>query len=335
MGSPKGGGGVDTSGLEEATKQATALQKRIYEETREDVQPWYQMGTGAVGRLSDLLGVSGGSIQSRESIYNDLLPQYTTSTTSGGAPMLNIDGRMYDLAAEYAPTGRDGGLTADQFRNFQRMSEAGTLQDFIDTQNQRGGRSAYGSMSLTGMPTTSEVVDYEALNAAVDAQLGDQVTPDDYGSLLQTFGMEQFEADPGFQFRQEEANKQLERQLAAQGVTLGGAGYGEINPQAYRYMTDLNQNLAAQEYGAARDRYVQDQLNTFNMLMGASGMGQGSTGIMAQSGQNYATNVGNLQTGLASAQLNAQMAGQAQDSSMFGSLLGLGGRLGAAYLGGI
>ena len=42
----KGGGGVDTSGMERATREATALQKLMYEQTREDVQPWYQAGKG-------------------------------------------------------------------------------------------------------------------------------------------------------------------------------------------------------------------------------------------------------------------------------------------------
>lgn len=313
----KGGGSVDTTGLEEATREATQLQRDIYDQTRTDVQPWYDMGVGAVGRLSDLLGISGGSVQSRDSIYNDLLPQYTTQQTTGGggaALLTSPDGSVINLDNRFGP----------------QLNEIGELRKLYDAGNyERLSDMGYNALNPT---TTSEMVDYEGLNAAVDARIAEQGdTPEGYGSLLERFDLDKFEADPSYQFRQDEANKALERQLAAQGVTLGGAGYGEINPQASRYIQELNQNLASQEYGNAYNRYVQDQLNTFNMLTGAAGMGQGSTGILATSGQNYANNVGNLQTGLASAQLNAQLSNQSQPS-MFGSLLGGGLQLAAGLL---
>ena len=302
------GGGVDTSGLAAATEQATQLQREIYEQTREDVQPWYDMGVGSVNRLADLLGVAGGSVQTRQQIYDDLLPQYTTQQQipTGMSNMYAAsDGRVYDLDALNNP--------------LQLANLPGSIKDQINrAKAQRAGEPTY---------TTQDVIDYEGLNAAVSDALADQGTPDDYGSLLERFSLDKFEADPGYQFRQDEASKALERAMAAQGITLGGAGFGDINPTAYRAMEELNQGLASQEYGSAYNRYVQDQLNTFNMLMGAAGMGQNTTGILATGGQNYATNVGNLQTGLASAQLNADLASQANQGSMFGSLLGsaLGG----------
>lgn len=328
MGGKGGGGGVDTSGLEAATREATALQKQIYEQTRDDVKPWYNMGVGSVNKLADLLGVSGGSVQNRQSIYDELLPQYTTQQTTGGGGNLVVapDGRVYDVTSRNFANDvfqNSGNQYYDQAMSVPAMMQGGGLSDQYQS---------LGWRSMGPQATTSDIIDYEGLNAAVEARLGGQGTPDGYGSLLQRFGMDQFQEDPGFKFRQEEANKALERQMASQGITLGGAGEGEINPTAYRAMQELNQGLASQEYGNAYNRYVQDQLNTFNMLMGSAGMGQGSTGIMATAGNQYGTNVGNLQTGLASAQLNAQMAGQAQKSSMFGSLLGTAGQIGASYL---
>lgn len=318
----KGGGSIDTSGLEQAAKESNALQKQIYEQTREDFQPWYQAGASGIGRLADLLGISGGSVQSRDQLYDELLPQYTTTTEqSYGDSFITPDGRVV-TRDNYSALIPSSGDTSEytRFENFLADLDRGA-----DVSN-----SGYTPLNTTQATTTT---DYDALNAAIDAQLANQQTPEDYGSLLQTFGMEQFEADPSYQFRQEEANKALERQLAAQGVTLGGAGAGDINPQAARYMQELNQDLASQEYGNAYNRYVNDQLNTFNMLMGVSGMGAGVTGQQAQAGQNYATNVGQTTTDLASAQLNAQMA-NASRPSMFQSLLGAGAALGGAYLSG-
>lgn len=322
MGGKGGGGGVDTSGLERATDRAIDLQELIYNQTRDDVQPWYNLGTGSVGILSDLLGVSGGTVQSRQQIYDELLPQYTTQAQSGGGGSFYIspDGKVVDLTSTGAIEGWDEGLW-------------GSLQGARSYYDQGRDDLLEGSGWSPLNPTsTQDVIDYDALNTAVEGRLTEQGVPSNYGSLLDTFDMEKFQEDPGYQFRVDEANKALERQMASQGITLGGAGFGEINPTAYRAMEELNQGLASQEYGQAYNRYVQDQLNTFNMLMGAAGMGQGSTGILATAGQNYATNVGNLQTGLASAQLNADLASQANQGSMFSSLLGLGGRLGSAYI---
>lgn len=304
----KGGSSPDTSGLEEATKQATALQERMYDQTREDVRPWYQMGTGGVSKLSDLLGISGGSVLSREQMAEQLSPQYTTTQNNGTGfytdSQGNIKSSSYFDSLNPTAGGYGTGVKKDG-DNYLLVNE--------------GINQGYETWSPYQSSTTS--TDTEALNAAIDSAMANQETPDNYGSLLKKFGMDDFEQDAGYQFRQDEANKALERSMSAQGVTLGGAGFGDINPSAYRAMEELNQGLASQEYGNAYNRYVQDNLNTFNMLMGASGSGQGTTGTLATAGQNYATNVGNLQTGLAGAQFNAQ---QQSGGGMFGSLLGMG-----------
>lgn len=319
MGS-KGGGSVDTSGLEQATNRAIDLQEEIYHLTREDVQPWYQMGVGATDKLSDLLGISGGSVQSREDIYNELAPQYTTApSVSRGNRYLSPDGRVMEL-----PEFNNGvGIDRDEYNRIRSLfgEDVSGWDAYADGDYDRLMGQGYTMYD----PAPQPVTDYDALNAAVEERLINQSdVPEDYGSLLETFDLDKFEADPSYQFRMDEANKALERSMAAQGVTLGGAGFGDINPSAARATQELNQNLASQEYGNAYNRYVQDQLNTFNMLMGAAGMGQGSTGILATGGQNYANNVGNLTTGLASAQLNADLAGQTQSNSMFSTLLGGG-----------
>ena len=323
-----GGGGVSTAGLENATKEATELQKQIYEQTRSDVQPWYNLGVGATGRLADLLGVAGGSMQTRDQIAKQVMPAYTTQTqASGGNLIFNPrTGETFDVTSEL--TNQYGNYYGSGDPLYNMFKEAYQSGGDIGKLAQEHGYSVGGGYTPAGTTT-----DYAAMNAEIDKRMAGQETPSDYGSLLQRFGMEQYEEDPGYQFRKAEANKAVERQMAAQGVTLGGGGYGEINPQAYRAMQELNQGLASQEYQSAYNRYVNDQLNTFNMLTGASGLGTQVTGQMSGAGQNYATNVGNLQTGLASAQMNAQLA-QASRPSMFGSLLGLGAQGLGAYLGG-
>lgn len=311
-----GGGGFDTSGLEAATREANALLKENRDLTREDAQPWYQMGSGSVNLLSDLLGVSGGSVKSRDQLMDSMRDDYTTHQSNSSGLFTDQFGNV--KSGQYFE-----GLDETSGNYYDRDSGQTYLRD-------GEGYALYDRYAGKGEPivykpheTSKSITDYDALNAAIDAELAGQTTPDNYGQLLDKFSMEDFEADPGFQFRQDEANKQLERQMAAQGITLGGGGFGEINPAAYRSMQELNQGLASQEYGASRGRFIEDQLNTFNMLMGASGMGQNAVTTMANAGAGYASGAANNLTSLASAQQNAQLA-QGSQPSMFGQLLGAG-----------
>lgn len=324
MGS-KGGSSIDTSGLEEATNRAIDLQAEMYDQTREDVAPWYDMGVGSVSRLSDLLGIGGGSMRTRDQIYNDMKSQYTQDVTTGqngmyitpGGNLVTLEGAVNDYASTQAPN-RNANIQLMNLKN------SGGEAAQIDYLTEHHGYKPHS--------TTTQKIDYDALNKAVDDAYGSQEAPSDYGSLLERFDLAKFEEDPGYQFRKQESERALERALAAQGSTLGGGGVGTINPRVARALEEQSQGLASQEYQNAYNRYVQDNLNTYNMLMGTAGMGQGSTGILATGGQNYANNVGNLTTGLASAQLNAQMAEAAQPS-MFETMMNTGAQVAGAYAG--
>ena len=86
------------------------------------------------------------------------------------------------------------------------------------------------------------------------------------GALTQTFGMEQFQVDPGAAFREEQGRTQLENYLARTGQVQSGAAQKE----AMRF----GQGLAAQEYGTAYNRYMQEQQAQYNRLAGLAGTGQ-------------------------------------------------------------
>lgn len=119
-----------------------------------------------------------------------------------------------------------------------------------------------------------------------------------YGSLLKSFGAEDFQADPGYQFRLSEGQKALERSQAAKGGLLSGA--------ATKAAQSYGQGLASQEYQAAYDRYNNNQSNIYNRLAGLSGTGQTAAGTLGAQGANTASNITNLITGAG----NAAAAGQ-------------------------
>lgn len=146
---------------------------------------------------------------------------------------------------------------------------------------------------------------------------------EEFGSLQQKFGTAEFEADPGYQFRQAEGNKAIDRAMAAR---------GKFNsPEAIKALAGYNQDLASQEYGNAYNRYSADQSNIYNRLANVAGAGQVAGQQLVGQGGQYAGNVGNLTTGLVNAQQAAQQQNAQRSSSMWGNLIGAGATIGAGF----
>lgn len=105
-----------------------------------------------------------------------------------------------------------------------------------------------------------------------------------YGSLLKTFGASDFEADPGYNFRQTEAQKALERSAAARGGLLSGA--------AAKAIQQRSQDIASDEYQNAYNRFNTNQTNIYNRLSGVANTGQTAANTLGTAGAN-ATNISN------------------------------------------
>lgn len=139
-------------------------------------------------------------------------------------------------------------------------------------------------------------------------------------AYMKPFSMADYQQDPGYQFRLQQGLQALDRSASARGGLLSGG--------ALKGIQQYGQGLASQEYGAAYDRYQQQQANQFNRLAALSGVGQTAVGQLQQAGQQYAQNVGNIGITGASNIANAQLAaGQAQASAY----QGVGQALGGAY----
>jgi hypothetical protein len=118
------------------------------------------------------------------------------------------------------------------------------------------------------------------------------------------FGMDQFQQDPGYNFRLSEGMKALDRTAAARGGLLSGATL----KGAQRY----GQDLGSQEYMNAFNRYQTERNAQLNPLQSLAGLGQTSTnalsGMAGQMGQNYATGYGNVGQARASGYLGGTNA---------------------------
>lgn len=326
-----GGGGFDTSALEEATNKSLALQERMYDEGIERAMPWYTTGVSSQQRLADLMGLRGGSMQTREQIAEQLTPQYTTSPTVTTDMYIDPSGRIVTnegAFADYMNYARrarpDQAMYADanevDAKNYLEKSLKGKG---IPEYQQKEYEMFLAQQGYNPYKTSESTVDNAGLQAAIDEAYGAQQAPSDFGRLTEAFGLEKFQADPSYQFRLDEGNKAIERAMAARGKTF--------TPEAVKALTGYGSDLASTEYGNAYNRYNQDQNTLFGRLATLSGYGQNAGAQQTASGQNFANVSGQLNTNLANAQIAAAQA-QASRPSMFGQLLGAAGSIGGALL---
>jgi len=135
------------------------------------------------------------------------------------------------------------------------------------------------------------------------------------------FGMDQFQADPGYAFRLSEGQKALDRQAAARsGLMSGGA-----LKAAQRY----GQEMGSQEYTNAFNRYQAERQARLGPLQSLTGMGQTTAQQIGAAGQNYAGSSANIAGNMASNVGEAyQGAANARASGYLGQANALAGGLG-------
>lgn len=121
----------------------------------------------------------------------------------------------------------------------------------------------------------------------------------DFGSLMKNFSMEDFEADPGYQFRMDEGMRGVEGGAAARGGLLSGA--------ALKAIQKYGQNFASNEYGNAYNRFEANKTNNFNRLTGMIKAGQGSADYMGNAANNFGNNAAGNMIGGGNAQASGIM----------------------------
>lgn len=114
------------------------------------------------------------------------------------------------------------------------------------------------------------------------------------------FGMQQFQADPGYGFRMSEGMKALEGSAAARGGLLSG--------NALRGIQRFGQDLASQEFQNAFNRYGVERERRLNPLQSLAGVGQTTSQNLGTAGTQFANTMGNIGMNQAAVAGNAGMA---------------------------
>lgn len=136
------------------------------------------------------------------------------------------------------------------------------------------------------------------------------------GELMRTYGQQDFQSDPGYQFRQAEAMKAVQRAMEARGLGNSGA--------LFKNIADRSQQVAADEYQNAYSRWNQQRQQQYNMLAGLAGTGQSASNTLASLGKGYgeaaAQNMGQAANSVAA----GQVAGANARQNALSDILGLG-----------
>lgn len=291
-----------------ATRDAAELQARAQEQNRQDMAPWRDTGAASLRKLSSLLGLGGaagggsgggsGGV-SREQIYNQLLPQYSRASPGANGAFLLPSGQIQ--ITQTVPVGFN---SDNDYGRYEERTRIVSPDEY--------GRLFPGS----AVPGQSEV-DYNALNQAVDRQYssqgGNNTVDPEYGSLLRNFSLQDFEKDPGYEFRLAEGEKGINRAAAAR----GGYDSGSTLKALLRYGSDY----ASGEFSNAYNRDASNKARTFNFLSGVAGTGQSAANTITNQNQTSASNLGNL----------AMAGGEARAAGMVGSSNALSSGLSGAF----
>ena len=132
------------------------------------------------------------------------------------------------------------------------------------------------------------------------------------GDFRKPFDMSQFEADPGYQFRLGEANRGVDRAMAARGLTNSGT--------ALRELSRVNQGMASDEFQNAYNRWAQERQTQYNMLSGLANTGQVTGGQLANLGSDYSNQYGQNLGQAANARASSFVAGGRSKAQGFRSI---------------
>lgn len=138
------------------------------------------------------------------------------------------------------------------------------------------------------------------------------------------FGLNDFQQDPGYQFRLQEGEAALRRAAAASGNAYSGS--------QLKALARFNSGLADQEYGDAYNRFNTDQSARFNRLASLAGIGQTATNQVQSAGSSAYGNIASLGAANAAALgRSAQDAAEARASGYVSASNAIGSGIKSLY----
>ena len=185
--------------------------------------------------------------------------------------------------------------------------QAGAAQDATNLQRQQFRQT---QQNLAPWLTSGQ----QALGQLdVGLGLGPNTGQAGYGSLMQPFGLQQFQASPAYQFNLQQGQQAIDKGAAARGMYYA--------PQTLQDLGKYQQGLASNEFQNAFQNYQQQQGNQFGRLFAQSGTGQNAAAQTGAFGANAANVMGD----------NMMSRGAAQAGGIVGATNAIGNAFGQGY----
>lgn len=152
--------------------------------------------------------------------------------------------------------------------------------------------------------------------------IGGQPKAPGYGSYARPFGMADYQADPGYNFRVREGQKALDQSASAGGLLQSGS--------ALKAATRYGQEMGSQEYGNAYNRFLQQRELQLRGLQGLASPGSTVAAQTGQLGVQTGQNIANtMMQGAQAMGQGIENAGAARASGYMGRASALSGALNA------
>ncbi len=298
-----------------AARYAADLQNQRYQQTRQDLMPYMQMGPQALSNLEALMGfgpiggMGGGYGAGAMGGGMNQGAGTGMGATPGGMYTNPATGQVYSPSAEMSiaghPRGTGGPKAAVRFDpSGMAYTQGNTAPNVYGTQTpQRTYLQQVGAApgAATGL-APGATLPGAAVGGVGSAASGGGMA---LGGFSRDAMMQALQANPAYQFNLQQGQSAIDKASAARGMYYA--------PTTLQELGTFAQGQASQEYG-----------NIWNRLFNMTGMGQNAATQTGQFGANAATQAGNL--GIQGA--NAQAAGiMGQNQAYQGMIGGVTGAL--------
>jgi len=263
-----------------AANKSSDTQLNMFNQIRQDQSPWRETGTQALNNLASGMGLDGYYPGVTTPLSFDQWASQNQAPTAGGGSGGN----------KFAPTMKN---------NFSATSGMPLPKVLSDVSNKLDPIGLFGKKKKSALQVDPRIQQYQ--DYLTNFKPGDrpqEATPLNY--FNNTFGIDDFEKDPGYQFRMDEGTKAIENSAAARGGLLSGATLKAINK--------YGQDFASNEYGNAYNRFNNDLSTRFNRLASLSGFGQTAANTIDNAGMNTAARIGENQLQIGNARAASSIA---------------------------
>lgn len=346
-GAMQAGAAEDAANIQDrATARSEERLDRQYNQNRADLAPWRSAGGAAVTKLSQLLGLGGGSSgRSLDQIVSELRSSGRYSTSAPAQPgtfeermrVAVANGVIPPSTAEAILTNVQGGMAeGDALANYgvdmpfygaqarPSVDESGLMEEAQRIFSSQGGG---GEGDLTRRMTISDLMSDPIIASSGIAQSLRGVDPQ---QLNKKFTTADFGADPVVQlamkYGQEQGQRAIENRARATGLmntggtlkelTRFGTDYagGMAEGSRGRFIEDQDRLFQRMAYGdtlnlGGYDRFTGDQNKIYGMLSGLAGTGQSAANTTAGLGAANANTISGLISSMGNARAASSIAG--------------------------